>query len=118
MRKISELAGLAFRHGKNFNRDNTRVEVRTTMAGTSTTMYLHGHMIAERQSHMHGSSSVAVTLAGWGTPTTRERVNGLLLTLGTMAGFHQSKHCQFFTDAENGEREVESSDWITTKTTC
>jgi hypothetical protein len=109
MRKISQLAANAFIHGKEFNRDNTRV-VQTEL---SSRLYLHGHLIAERIYSLHGISMVAVSLAGWGTPTTRERVNGLLETLGCPTKFYQKNHCQML-----GDVEVDSSEWQTVGTRC
>lgn len=47
-----------------------------TVANTRTdgsTLYLHGNAIAQRRE----DGVVWVTLAGWDTPTTRERLNGL-----------------------------------------
>ena len=47
-----------------------------TVSNTSTdgsTLYLHGNAIAQRRE----DGVVWVTLAGWNTPTTRERLNGL-----------------------------------------
>lgn len=44
------------------------------------TVWLHGNAIVRRDS----DGTVLATLAGWNTPTTRERVNGI-----TGLGFHQ-----------------------------
>jgi len=56
---------MAFRVGKSLTVGNTSVidnEVR-----------LHGNLIAKRK-----GDDIYVTLAGWNTPTTRERVNGII----------------------------------------
>lgn len=42
-------------------------------------VWLHDNMIVDRR-----GSDIYASLAGWNTPTTRERVNGI-----TNAGFHQ-----------------------------
>ena len=117
MRKISRLAALAFRGQKQFTMGNTSVRHERHPDGhLISEMRLHGNLIAKRNWSVDGLSAVHVTLAGWGTPTTRERVNGLLDMLGTRAGYYQQNHCQMFTDS-NGNREVDSSDWIKVETT-
>lgn len=70
MKKITEDALNAFNEGSPFRRTNT--EVFSTMKG-AVVMRLHGNMVAVRI-----GSSVYVSLAGWDTRTTRERVNALL----------------------------------------
>lgn len=109
MRKISYEAALAFCHNAHYKNDNTEVVVseRDCMA----VMRLHGHIIATRV-----GVRVRVTLAGYGTPTTRERVNGLLTVLADefnwphRCGFAQEKGKQVFIvrsrDGEVIHREV------------
>ena len=109
MRNISRKAALAFRANKRFSLGNTTVSV----SPLQTTMYLFGHCIAQREHAKHGISMVSVTLAGWGTPTTRERLNGLLEMLGSPVGFYQKNHEQYL-----GEEQVDSSDWNTIGTRC
>lgn len=98
MRKISLLAGRAFSHFKNFNRDNTTV---CKAADGTMELWLHGHLIAKRSS----TGALLVSLCGWPTPTTRERLNGLLDTLGYRPGYglYQSKHVQYIGDEEMPE---------------
>lgn len=109
MRKISELAGKAFRECRNFNRDNTSVRVE----GDEVQMFLHGHKIAMRSRSQDGLSMVYVSLCGWPTPTTRERLNGLLDALGADLRVYQSKHCQFI-----GDHEIDSNAYIPVATRC
>lgn len=70
MRKVSDMAAKAFLAGDTMaTRNNTSVrdgEVR-----------LHGHTIAKRI-----EGKVAISLAGWNTVTTRDRVNAVLIRLG------------------------------------
>ena len=110
MRKISELAAQAFLHGQKFNRDNTSVRVESDGA---VEMYLHGHLIARRVPKLHGCTMVSVSLAGWPTPTTRERLNGLLNALGAPVMFYQSKHNQWL-----GAEQIDSDSWNTIGTRC
>jgi hypothetical protein len=53
-------------------------------------VYLHDNLIAMRET----DGSVWVTLAGWGTVTTRERVNTLCRVLGSGVRFYQRDHVQ------------------------
>lgn len=105
MRKITEAASNAFKAGRNFSSGNTTV----TFESEEIRMYLHGNLIAWRA---HDTlDRVNVSLAGWGTPTTRERVNGLLTVMGSRAGYYQRDYGQRFCDA-NGDRDVDPSEWI------
>lgn len=69
MRKITEQATVAFRNGYSFKLNNTQVKV--TEKGSE--MYLHGNLIAYTE-----SVSLCLSHCGWETPTTKERLNGLL----------------------------------------
>jgi hypothetical protein len=53
-------------------------------------VYLHGNLIAKREP----DGSIWVTLAGWGTVTTRDRVNTLCRVLGSGVHFFQRDHVQ------------------------
>lgn len=87
MRKITQLAAQAFIAGRPFTQSNTTV----THEGDNSRMYLHGNLIAHKT-----SDKLYVTLAGWPTVTTRERVNGLLTTMGRYERLFQHKHKQCF----------------------
>lgn len=76
MRKITERIKKAFEQGTSLKIGNTRTD--------GTSVWLHGNEIVRRDP----SGLVFATLAGWNTPTTRERVNGI-----TDMGFHQVKFC-------------------------
>lgn len=95
MRKITEAASNAFKANRPFSSGNTSVLIEDDY----TRMYLHGNLIAERLNLTNWDQRVMVTLAGWGTPTTRERVNGLLTTLGRQEGFYQEDFAQWFSTA-------------------
>lgn len=72
MRKITDKAARAFMTGEAFKGDNTAVYTD----GEDVCLALHGHVIARRR--MYRGLSLQVSLCGWGTATTRERLNGIL----------------------------------------
>jgi hypothetical protein len=88
MRQITQDAAIAFANGRPFRQNNTEVRV----LNGSTQLLLHNNIVAAR---FAGSGKVMFSLAGWGTPTTRERVNGLLQYLGYTTRVYQDKHEQF-----------------------
>ena len=71
MRKITTEAVHAFENNKNYRNTNTEV--------MGQGYFLHGHKIAEHNSLFSndGNKSINITLSGWNTNTTRERLNGL-----------------------------------------
>ena len=71
MRKITREACEAFEAGRDYKNSNTEVN----RGG----LFLHGHKIAEFESLFtnDGNDNINITLAGWNTNTTRERLNGL-----------------------------------------
>tara|TARA_R110002167_G_scaffold16916_2_gene65477 strand:- start:2745 stop:3077 length:333 start_codon:yes stop_codon:yes gene_type:complete len=90
MRKITQQIKQAFEQGESLKVGNTRTD--------GTSVFLHGNEIIRRDV----SGLVFATLAGWNTPTTRERVNGI-----TGMGFHQVG----FVACLNGEPVCED-DWF------
>ena len=78
MKKIDTQAAAAFVGNKPFSGCNTIV----TVENDTVTMRLHGHIIA---SMCRKDNTLALTLAGYNTMTTRARLNGLLYTLPTAA---------------------------------
>ena len=68
MRKITADAIRAFRNGNKFKRDNTEVRIY----GQQWLLMLHNHVIASLE-----PEGLFITSAGWETPTTKERLNGL-----------------------------------------
>lgn len=71
MRKITREACVAFENGNSLHKQNMMVN--------EMGMFLHGNKIAEHNSlfKKDGNNSINITLAGWNTNTTRERLNGL-----------------------------------------
>lgn len=95
MRKITQEAVNAFENGYTLYKQNMIVNEHG--------MFLHGNKIAEYTSlYKDGNKSINITLAGWNTNTTRERLNGL-------QGVHvTTKQGQAYL---NGEKW--SGEWIT-----
>ena len=128
MRKITRLAARAFIEERRFRRDNTFVtvseyhinfdgmtqeEILAILERYSTTvhsqrMWLHGNLIAENTS----DKGLRITLAGWPTTTTRERLNGLLTELGKRERIWQRNHEQYY-GTHDDNRVIDSSEWIT-----
>jgi hypothetical protein len=92
MRKVTEQIKKAFQQGKSLKAGNTRTDGQT--------VWLHGNAIVKRDA----DGLVRWSLAGWNTPTTRERVNGI-----ANAGVCQVN----FEPILNGQ-EINSSDWFAT----
>ena len=95
MRKVTQRIKQAFEQGTAVKVDNTRTDGQT--------VWLHGNAIVKRDP----DGLVRWSLAGWNTPTTRERVNGI-----ANAGVHQVK----FEPILNGQV-IDSFDWFACNTT-
>ena len=76
MRKITETIANAFSQGTNKTQGNTEV--------LDGNVYLHDNKIVKRD-----GDGLYMSLAGWNTATTRERVNGIAQVLGLSASFTQ-----------------------------
>jgi len=115
VRKITKLAARAFVEARCFRRDNTSVVVHDTLCGRIKTLSLHGNVIARQiiNDKKPGlwSSELHITLAGWPTATTRERLNGLLTEMGKRERVWQHKHEQYYGTHEDNR--IISSEWIT-----
>ena len=94
MRKVTEQIRNAFNAGASLKVGNTETDGQT--------VWLHGNAIVKRDP----DGLVRWSLAGWNTPTTRERVNGI-----ANAGVFQFK----FEPVLNGEI-IDSSDWFASNT--
>jgi len=90
MRKVTEQIRNAFLNGKALKIGNTRTD--------GNRVWLHGNLIVERTE----KGDIFATLAGWNTPTTRERVNGI-----TGLNFHQVN----FEACQNGEP-IDPEAWV------
>ena len=94
MRKVTAQIKAAFEQGKSLKVGNTETDGKT--------VWLHGNAIVKRDP----DGLVRWSLAGWNTPTTRERVNGI-----ANAGVYQYK----FEPVLNGQ-EINPSDWFASNT--
>ena len=103
MRKVTKEVCTAFINGE-----------RKTVGNTTTDgerLWLHGNLIARKV-----NGTIEVTMAGWATPTTKERLNGIIDLLAwdndswrfrPVDRFHQSDFVQYY-----GDDAVDSTDWI------
>ena len=115
MRKITRLASKAFKQGDPFTRDNTTVEIyKHGPEDTWKYLFLHGNCIAKQKagSHLMRSGELLITLAGWPTPTTRERLNGLLQTMDQPIRLYQHKHEQYLWNYETNKKTEMPSCWL------
>jgi hypothetical protein len=94
MRKETATIMRAFIRGEHKN------AARTTTTGQS--VFLHRNRIAWRDDH----DNYHLTLAGWGSPTTRERLNGLCQLLIGVRPFGQHRHEQYFGDMQIDTHDV------------
>ena len=100
MRKITKESSEAFVNFKSYKKDNTEVSVRFDSVSKEcipskymvSSFYLHGNLIARIRDGVN--PSVKIDLCGWHTPTTRERINGILDALGYDFGIAQRNHEQ------------------------
>jgi len=112
MRKITERAVSAFIVGQYFSGRNTRVSSCTYRSSTTDDlctgweMYLHGNRIAYRN-NVNGTT---LSLAGWNTVTTRDRLNGLLERMDKPWRFTQRAFEPYLIDIET-RKLVEIRDW-------
>ena len=90
MRKVTQQIKQAFERRESKTIGNTTTDGKT--------VWLHGNAIVKRDP----DGLVRWSLAGWNTPTTRERVNGI-----ANAGVHQVN----FEPVLNGQ-EINPSDWF------
>jgi len=109
MRKITQNAANAFIAGRPFASGNTTVTINSE---GYIAMYLHGNLIARRPML---SREVEMTLAGWPTVTTRERLNGLCQSYGLPSMFGQRDFEQYFGHpmyADGKDRQIFDSEWV------
>ena len=114
MREITYDAARAFIEGRNFCRGNTSVIY--TKFCNERSLRLHGNEIAtyswgNNPTEVDCRSCLLITLAGWPTATTRDRLNGLLTELGKREGVWQHKHEQYY-GTHKANRIISSSEWI------
>lgn len=89
MRKVTTQTVSAFLAGKKLTQGNTSTDGQA--------LFLHGNKIAEKR-----EDGIYATLAGWNTPTTRERLNAL-----PGARFNQKDFAPYF----NGKL-ISATEWV------
>jgi hypothetical protein len=89
MRKVTQQIANAFAQGNKMTVGNTMTD--------GNAVFLHGNKIAERT-----NDGIIMTLAGWNTTTTRERLNGIAQVLGLDASFTQRKFEPYFNGKQVG----------------
>jgi len=113
MRKITKESAKAFVNFEPYKKDNTEVSYyynyrdRVELPVRCALLYLHGNCIAEiyqdgkeimltdnYDDFVGGKKRVKIDLCGWHTPTTRERINGILDALGYDFRIAQRNHEQ------------------------
>ena len=89
MRVIEREMLEAIKHGRNWSKDNTRVETDSGYRSYVADVYLHGHHIAEIYCRM-GCGDVVIpnvdTLLQWPTRTTMSRLRALGVDVCTRKG--------------------------------
>ena len=95
MRTITKKIAEAFKAGKPLDINNTSTDGRN--------VYLFGNHLARRSEQ----GAIEMTLAGWNTVTTRDRLNGLLRVLELDGYFSTRKGTPVFRDTE-----IDSRVWI------
>ena len=88
MRKITDQIITAFMNKENMTKGNT-----STTDGKS--IWLHGHEIVRT----NDDGNIVINNCGWGTVTTRERLNGLLNAIAPHLGAVQRNHEQYIQDS-------------------
>ena len=100
MRKITKESSEAFVNFEQYKKSNTEVEIQKVgyKYDEIARFYLHGNCIAEITRSTLPECSVLkssqIDLCGWHTPTTRERINGILDALGYDFRIAQRNHEQ------------------------
>lgn len=103
MRKITQDVGNAFINGNYRSVGNSMTN--------GTYLYLHGNEIMYKDDE----GKMAFTLAGWGTPTTRERINGVLELLGSKMRVRQKDYDQCITINGEFSHFIHPNEWIDVK---
>jgi hypothetical protein len=108
MRKVTSQMIQALKAGRSRSMGNTTVTVvENGVLGSYATVRLHGNLIAELTPR-----TVRVTLAGWNTPTTRDRVNAVLGEFGRgWLRINQRDFCAWLKDGD-ASREIGSREWL------
>lgn len=94
MRKVTQKIADAFHNQQKLTVSNTTTDGQN--------VWLHGNKIIERR-----RDGIWFTLAGWNTPTTRERVSGILPGVSV-----SSRKGNAFLHASNRSEYIDEHEWI------
>jgi len=83
MRKVTQQIAKAFKNNQKCTISNTMTDGQS--------VFLHGNKIAWKQ-----DGKLHISMCGWPTPTTRERINGILDAFGSSTRICQRKGEQGF----------------------
>jgi len=106
MRKVTESAVYSFQRKEKASCGNTMTD--------GCALFLHGNKIAWHGEY-NGAAGVFFSLACWGTPTTRDRLNGVLSTMGhrndpgdgrPLLAFFQEKGKQYIGETSRSRKEA------------
>jgi len=89
MRKITKEIADAFKVYRTISRGNTQVKI-CDIWGDEIAVYLHGNKILWKTL----ANEIHFNMRGWGTVTTRERLNGLFEVLELPLNIRQIDFCQ------------------------
>ncbi len=117
MRLITKKITEAFRdyRAQKVNNSEVKVDHFDGRPG-SVALYLHGNLIATfnptgMSGYHHVGQAVSFTLAGWNTPTTKERLNGLFKTMGLTARIRQRNY-QLYLDTPTESVKINAYGWF------
>ena|ERR1700722_2561940 len=108
MRKVTEKAAKALQQMHKMTSGNTRVSIEERFAGDKpvkmAVMYLHDNQIA-----MYDGKLLTLTDAGWHTPTTKDRLNGVLTVFNIPCSINQHNYQWYMYDDLDVERHTWTS---------
>lgn len=99
MRKVTEQIATAFKNYRKCTIGNTMTDGQS--------VWLHGNRIVWRDPD--SLSGLKISMCDWPTPTTRERINGILSTLGSDVGLAQRNHTQGFIYSDGSFEPIDES---------
>ncbi len=99
MRKVTEKTAKALLHGQSLGMGNTHVHTAQLPNLESVGyLYLHGNLIATYERNNGGVNTLTITNCNWWTPTTKERLNGILKVFGVNWHIYQKDYTWFIMD--------------------
>jgi len=100
MRKITAKIGKAFLNDKYKSIGNSMTN--------GSYLYLHNNEIMRKDN----KGNISFSLANWGTPTTRERINGVLELLGSDMRVRQKDYNQYVPINGKFKHWITCNEWV------